>query len=118
MFRSIAARCSLARSPILSYGYAENQNVYRPYMEDRCLAIPCLSSYLGNEKIPKHVPLFAVFDGHGGSVTSSYAQEHLPKLMGKYIASKYEEAGDCGINMHECLELSLEETNNQIHKLE
>jgi len=81
---STAAQVKKAILP--SYGVYELQG-QRPYMEDTHICVPCLSSHLESETIPKDVRLFAVFDGHGGKFTSTYASHHFPSILAEQIAA-------------------------------
>ena len=79
-----ASREEAALSRVWRFGSGELQG-RRPYMEDRHLAIPCLAKHTSGV-LPQNLGLFAVFDGHGGDVTSSYAQKNFAQILASLLA--------------------------------
>lgn len=76
------------KSILPSYGVYELQG-RRPYMEDTHICVPCLASHVESQTIPKDVRLFAVFDGHGGKVTSTYASHHFPAILAEHMTGSH-----------------------------
>lgn len=71
-----------------SYGVYSIQGL-RDHMEDRYVCCPDLSS-VGTKPLEKPVALFAVFDGHGGDVTSTFVSQRFPSVLyGKLMKGKY-----------------------------
>ena len=71
-------------SKVWAFGSAELSG-NRDYMEDRHLAIPCLASH-SSKALPQNLGLFAVFDGHGGQITSSYAHQNFAEILASLLA--------------------------------
>lgn len=54
----------------------------RPYMEDRHSIVRDINLVLEHsQQLPKKLSYFAVYDGHGGSVTSSYCKQMLARSL-------------------------------------
>ena len=61
----------------------------REYMEDRCFCAPVLPVPVGlTFPANSAVSCFGIFDGHGGSVSSSFAVQATPIALAKKMASR------------------------------
>ena len=84
----------------IRFGVYEMQG-RRPYMEDTHICVPCLSSHVASPTIPKDVRLFAVFDGHGGDATSTYARQHFPSILAEQLSGDHSRCTAIRVFVHE-----------------